>query len=229
MARTHRTLPSNQRGLSLVEMLVGVAGSLFLAATGAQLLGTHLHENRALLADTRVTQELRSAADLVVRELRRAGHWGGASAAVRIGGTGAASANPYAAFAPSAAASDAAAFRFSRDAVENNVVDDNEQFGFRLHDGVLEMQLGGSWQALTDAGSVRVTTFNLTPRVQLLDLSAHCARPCPEGSTTCPPRQEVRSIDIALTGESVGDATVSRSVRAGLRLRNDHITGACPV
>ena len=40
----------------------------------------------------------------------------------------------------------------------------NEQFGFRLRNGALEMQLGaGNWQALTDSGTVTVTAFSATP------------------------------------------------------------------
>ena len=219
-----------QRGLSMVELLVAVAGSLFVAAAGAQLLGTQLHENRALRAETRLTQVLRGATDQLLRELRRAGHWGAASAGIRIGGEAAARTNPYTAFAPAAAASDAAAFRFSRDEVENHQVDSDEQFGFRVREGVLEMQLGGSgWQSLTDAGSLRITAFALTPRMQRIDLASLCAKPCPSDSTNCPPHQDVRSLDIAIRGESPSDAGVARSVRASVRLRNDPISGACPV
>jgi len=213
----------------MVELLVGMAGSLFVAAATAQLLVTHLHENRALIAETRVTQELRHAADLVVRELRRAGHWGDAGAGIRLGGAEDARSNPYTAIAPDAAASDAMAFRFSRDETENHQVDSADRFGFRLHDGVIEMQLGGAnWQAVTDAGSLRVTSFTLTPVVQRIDLGALCSRPCPPDSTSCPPRQEVRRVDIAIGGERPGDASVVRNLRASVRLRNDNVTGACP-
>lgn len=218
-----------QRGLSIVELLVGVAGSLFVAAATAQMLATQLIENRAALGELRVTQELRHAADLVVRELRRGGYWADAGAGVSLGGAEAARANPYAAIAPDAAASDAIAFRFSRDAVENHQVDAADGFGFRLRDGVVEMQFGGAgWQAVTDAGSLRVTAFELTPVVQRIDLAALCAKPCPPGAGTCPPVQQVRRIDLAMRGQHPNDARVVRSVSASVRLRNDAVTGACP-
>ena len=138
-------------------------------------------------------------------------------------------ANPYTALAPSAAASDGVAFRFSRDAAENNTLDSNEQFGFRLHAGVLEMLLGsGNWQAMTDANTVSVTRFSVTPEVQTITLDGVCASDCPAGSSTCPPRQQVRSLAIALAGRATGDASVLRSVRSAVRLRNDAVIGSCP-
>lgn len=119
---------SAQRGLTLVELLVGLALGLLVLAAGALLLTQHLREHRALLLEARLMQDLRTAADLVARDLRRAGHWGDAAAGV-WSTTETQRANPYAALAPDAAASDAASFAYSRDTTENHVLDSNEQFG----------------------------------------------------------------------------------------------------
>ena len=40
-----------QRGLSMVELMVGVAIALFIAATGTTLLTGNLRENRSLLLE----------------------------------------------------------------------------------------------------------------------------------------------------------------------------------
>ena len=212
--------PVCQRGLSLIELLIGVAIALFIAATGSTLLVGHLRENRALLLETRLTQDLRTAVDVITRDLRRAGYWGNA-------GTGA---NPYAALAPATAASDAVSLRYSMDPTENNIVDSNEQFGFRLRGGAIELQLGaGNWQALTDAGTLTVTAFSVGPEVQDLSLASFCATPCAAGSTTCPPHQQVRNLAVAITAVLVSDNRVVRSVRSNARVRNDAVVGACQV
>ena len=219
-----------QRGLSLVELLVGVAIALFIAAAAATLLAGHLRESRAVLLEARLMQDLRTAADLVSRDLRRAGHWGAAVDGVWLAGAGGVAANPYAALAPATAASDAASFRYSRDATENGVVDSNEQFGFRLRNGAIEIQLGAAnWQALTDTGTLTITQFSVTPTVRELNLDAFCARPCAAGAVACPPRQQVRSLALEITGRLVADAAVTRSVRSAVRLRNDVVIGACAV
>ncbi|MEO8806626.1 MAG: prepilin-type N-terminal cleavage/methylation domain-containing protein [Burkholderiaceae bacterium] len=219
-----------QRGLSLIELMVGLAIGLFITAVAGTLLASHVRENRSLLLEARLMQDLRTAADMITRDLRRAGYWAGATSGVWMAGTTGIVANPYAAIAPSSAASDAASFRYSRDGSENNSVDSNEEFGFRLRSGTIEMLLGGSgWQALTDAGTLVVTRFSVTPLLERIDLQAVCSKPCPAGSTNCPPRQEVRSLAVLITGRSATDTLVTRSVRSQVRLRNDSFTGACPV
>ena len=217
-----------QHGLSLIELMVGIAIALLVTAAAATLLTSHLRENRILLLEARLMQDLRTAADLVARDLRRAGYWGAATAGVWAAGAGSVAANPYAAVEPETAASDAVIFRYSRDATENHLVDANEQFGFRLRTGAIEIQLGaGNWQALTDAGTLKVTGFSLTPTVQDMSLDAFCAKPCPAGASACPPRQQVRSFAVVINGQLVNHATVARSVRSTVRLRNDPVTGAC--
>jgi type IV pilus assembly protein PilW len=218
----------NSRGLSMVELLVGLAIGLLIAAGGVLLFTSHLRENRSLLLEARLMQDLRTASDMVSRNLRRAGAWGGSSDGIWTQGATTLVANPYAAVSPDAAASDAVAFQFSRDASENHAVDSNEQFGFRLRTGVLEMRLGGSgWQAMTDANVLTITQFSATPRVQWISLEGSCANPCPAGSATCPPQQAVRSFALRIAGRSVSDASVLRSIESTVRLRNDPVTGAC--
>jgi prepilin peptidase dependent protein B len=217
-----------QRGLTLIELLVGLAIGLFIVAVAITLLSSHLHEQRALTLDTRLLQDLRATADLVARDLRRAGHWGDAAAGVWGSGASAVAANPYSAVSPAAAASDAVSFRFSRDASENHQVDTNEKFGFRLRKGVIEMLLGASWQAVTDADTLVVSEFKVEPVVQETLLERLCLAPCPPSSSTCPPRQQVRSLDIVISGHAANDSKVVRSVRVSVRLRNDAIVGACP-
>jgi prepilin peptidase dependent protein B len=225
---TSQPAPRRQRGLSLIELMVGITIALFIAASGATLLSVHLRESRELLTEARLMQDLRTAADLISRDLRRAGYWGAAADGVWAIGATTVLTNPYLASAPSAAASDAVSFRYSRDAVENNVVDSNEQFGYRLRAGVIELQLGaGNWQALTDAGSVRISVFSVAPVLQEVDLQAFCAKPCLAIGASCPPRQQLRSWAVSISGQRVGDAGVSRSVRSQVRVRSDAVIGAC--
>ena len=216
------------RGLAMVELLVGSAVGLIVVAAGSVLVARNLTENRALLIEARLMQDLRTAADIVARDLRRAGYWASAASGVRSDDGSAVLANPYAAITPDAAASDAVRFRYSRDASENGVVDSNEEFGFRLRNGALELQLGDSnWQALTDPATLTVTTFSVEPRSEETSLARFCAEPCAVGSTICPPRQQVKSFTVAISGRSAVDANVTRSVQGSVRLRNVPVVGSC--
>ena len=218
-----------EHGFTLVELLVGLALGLLVVAAGTLLLAQQLREQRALLVEARLMQDLRTAADLVARDLRRAGHWGDAGAGV-WSPAAAPRANPYAALAPASAASNAASYAYSRDATENNALDANEQFGLRLRNGAIELQLGaGNWQALTDATLLTITALEITPVFEdAIDLGALCPRPCTAGDAACPPRQNVRSLALRIAARALSDAAVSRSLEARVRLRNDALAGACP-
>jgi prepilin peptidase dependent protein B len=225
---TPRTL---QRGLTMVELLIGMAIGLFIVAAATSLLTGNLRESRKLMIESRLMQDLRTAADMITRDLRRAGYWAAANTGVRGDGTSALLANPYTDVTPVGASADNTSFRFSRDTTENHTVDSNEQFAFRLRNGSIELQLGaGNWQALTDAATLTVTEFSVTPTVEEISLASFCTSPCPAGSAaTCPPRQLVRSLAVVISGQATSDARVMRSVRSQVRLRNDPIVGTCHV
>ena len=216
------------RGFSLVELLVGLTVGLVIAAGAAAFLATTLREQRVVLLESRLMQDLRTAADVVARDLRRAGYWGAAAEGAWLPGTRATVANPYAAVAPLGAASDAVAFAYSRDATENDALDGNEQFGFRLRAGAIQVQLGaGNWQALTDAGTLVVTTFEVTPEVQAVSLEAACPVACAPSNASCPPRLMVRSLAVQIAGHALADPAMRREVRSNVRLRNDPVVGTC--
>jgi len=227
MSRALMTMSAHQRGLSMVELLIGAAIGLVVAAAAAKLLAGHLRESRSLLLEARLMQDLRTATDLVTRDLRRAGYWGAAASGVWLSGASGVLPNPYSALPPGSAASDAISFQFSRDASENNSIDSNERFGFRLRNGALDMQLGASgWQAVTDTTVLTVTAFSITPSVQGVSLAGYCAQAC--AGSACP-QQQVRSLAVLLTGRAVADSGVSRSTHSEVRLRNDTLTSSCPI
>jgi len=233
-ARTTRPASSMtaraQRGLSLVEMMVGIAIGLIIVAAATLMVAGQLADNRRLLLETQVQQDLRAAADLITRELRRAGYWkdvyrSTAAAAVlepRLP-------NPYAAVEPAADGQTATAVRFvyaEKDPPDDNTIDGSERRGFRLNGGVIESELGdGNWQPLTDPAVLRVTRFDVSSRVQPVTLE--CALACSPGATPCPPVQQVRSYTVDIAAEAAFDNRVQRSVRSTVRVRNDAVVGEC--
>ncbi len=91
-SRCCRTLRRRSGGLSMVEMLVGIVVGLFLVGGALRFFADYLDDNRRLLLETRISQDLRTVADLIVRDLRRAGYW----SAPNPGVTAPADPNPYA-------------------------------------------------------------------------------------------------------------------------------------
>lgn len=231
MLVTHRSrgarVRAAQRGLSLVELMVGVAIGLFVVAGATMLVSNQLGDNRRLLLETQIQQDLRAASDIIVRDLRRSGYWGAAQTGVWHAGAVAVSTNPYTALsAASGVPVSEVTFDYSR-GVENDAVDATDQAGFKLEGGAIKMRVGGNWQPLTDDRTLRVTTFRVTLQDQPVTLS--CLLDCGGGAVNCPPTQSLRELRVEIAGEARNDASVRRSVRSNVRLRNDIITGACPV
>jgi prepilin peptidase dependent protein B len=219
---------TRQAGLSLIELMVGLTVGLFVATAALAVLAINLRENRKLLLEARLLQDLRSASDLITRDLRHAGYWAAAEQGVALPATTGVVANPYAATWLASDASNTISFNYSRDGTENDAVDSNDQIGYRLRAGVVEVHVGsGGWQALTDSATFNVTEFRITATVRPIDLDGFCAKPCASGHADCSPRQEIRTLTLALGGNLAGDVSVSRRLQSEVRVRNDTLAGAC--
>jgi prepilin peptidase dependent protein B len=228
---------SVQRGVGLVELLVGLTVGLFIVAGGLSLLANFTGENRRLLLETRLAQDLRAASDLITRDLRRAGYWNAASSGVWVPGgatvppqsayglfTSAAcgaGAPPAAASAP-AAATNALCYAIAQD--NNNAVAESEKFGFELDGGVIYAVVRGAARvALTDPNTVTITDFVISPSMQVINAANFCSRPC---VGNCP-KVAVREFEVLLKGQIPGDAGINRFLRSNVRVRNDYYGGQC--
>ena len=223
---------SAQRGIGLIELMIGITVGLVVAAGASVMLVRQLVEHRRLLLETQMQQDLRAVADLVLRELRRAGYWATAQKGVWAGGASAPLNNVYAATLPAKAQdSNSVEYSYSRaDAVnpEDNLLDPGrEQFGFMLDSGILKLRLGNSWQPLTDKSTLTITRFNVRLNVQELALGDYCNSPCAAGNLFCPPQLQLRRFDITLTGRATNDPALLRRLTLSSKLRNDLIKGSC--
>lgn len=217
-----------QRGLSIMELLVGITVGLIVTGGAVMLLAKNMAGSRMLLTESRLNEDLRNAADLLTRDLRRAGYWGNAMKGVTaIGLTSATTANPYAAVtAPTSG--DEVDYRFSRDpATDNDTLDGNEQFGFRLSNEAIQMQAGSGWTDVTDKTAVKIKKFQVTANEVTVPLGDACPTVCGVGTPNCP-TAKVRSYTVLLQGESAQDDKIKRSLRTTVRVRNDQVSGACP-
>ncbi|MCR5883350.1 prepilin-type N-terminal cleavage/methylation domain-containing protein [Rhizobacter sp. J219] len=184
----------SQQGLTLVELMVGMAIGLLLIAVALLAMSQHLRENHRLLIEARLTQDLHAMMDLLSRDLRRAG--------------------PLA---------------VQHDGVRFSHAGSSEPLAYRLHDGIVSTKIGdGHWQAMNDIQSLRVSSLRVVPRTQEIVLDGACREACTGSTPHCPPRQQLRSVEIELTAHAVHDARWTRTTTRHVQLRHDALTGACP-
>ncbi len=232
----------SQRGLSIVELMVGIALGLFLVAGAVTLFVSHLGNSRRLLQEARINQDLRAAADMIARDLRRAGHWGNAIAGTIVTAPATtATPNPYSTVTGDAGTS-TIEYAYSRDTVENGAIDANEFGGIRRNGNRIQMKIGNAWQDLTDPGTVNVTALTLVPSETPVDARDSCAVACCSDADVTAgacavrniaagarcPEVTVRRYQLTLTGNSATDTTVKRTLTTSVRVRNDEQTGVCP-
>jgi type IV pilus assembly protein PilW len=217
-----------QRGLSLVEMMVGLAVGLLVVAGATMVVTTQLGDNRRLLLETQLQQDLRASADIITRDLRRAGAFGLDSTARSTlwVPTAAPASNPYTGATPaSGVTATEVSYNYYRNAGSPTA------YGFRLNeDGVVQSLMGNFFQDLTDARVMTVTAFNVTTRDGPAQQTP-CPKLCPGlalPATACWPTVTVRDFIIDITAQSVVDPAVQRSLSTSVRVRNDIVTGACP-
>lgn len=234
-----------QRGLTMLELLVGVAVGLIVVLGAVKLAIDAFGSNRRMLLETRVNQDLRAAADLIARDIRRAGYWqNSASGIFTTTGSGTVISNPYVGITLGTNTPNANSieYRYARDAT--NTVETAEEAGFRLSNGVLEFLNGdGGWQALTDPRVVTITNLSVTAvPARVVELYTYCscltkltctAAQFQDSTLTTNyvssrPTLTIRQYDMVLAGRSSTDAAVQREIRETVRVRNDVMSGACP-
>lgn len=221
-----------QRGLTLVELMIGLLVGLMIMASALTLTAVQLGERARLSLELQLQQELRAIVQLMRHDLPRAGGWAQPARGVWRDGDGPAAANPHARVSIDSSGtrldySYARAEDRADGSDEGGGVDANEQFGFRLRDEQLEYRLAGVYQPLTDRKLLRVLAFEARldgPRQPLPDL---CERPCPANTPDCPPWVAVRELHLRLVAASALDSGLRRQVRLDLRLPNDDRGGRC--
>ncbi|MET0519281.1 MAG: prepilin-type N-terminal cleavage/methylation domain-containing protein, partial [Burkholderiaceae bacterium] len=176
-----------QRGISLIELMVGITIGMIVVAGASVMAVNQLAEHRRLMLEIQVQQDLRAAADLMLRELRRSGAWAVPQDGVWApGGLAAPGDNPYSGVVLSNGGTNASQIQYSYSRgtdrssgagntnPDNNLVDSDERFGFRLSNGILQLRMGGNgagnWQPLTDDKTLQVTALRISENLQSVDM-----------------------------------------------------------
>lgn len=207
---------ARQKGLSLVELLVGITVGLFVVAAAGMLVANQLTDNRRLLLETQIQQDLRSTADIIARDLKRTGRY--LSAADWVW-PAVVEAEPDLQVVQMPTPQEIQ-FRYVRASGESG------WWGFKYDSATFAVQTllpsnaVFAWQDLTDKRTLKVTAFTITdqsePPIQL-----PCPKICADGTQACWPVYRVRAYKVDISGEAVSDSSVKRTVSTVVKLRND--------
>lgn len=222
---TRRPGARRQAGMSMVELLVGVAIGLIVVAGAAMLTAAQLGSNRNMLVEMQLQQDMRATLEIITRELRRAGSVAQPVNFVWTESLPGTDAGVVDDMASTSGADAEVTFRYVRGP--------QGQLGFRLNGSRLQTRLvatPGQWQDLTDNSAMEVMNFTITPRhaVEPSQTGASpqklpCPRLCTGLTTDCWPTLRIREFTIDLTGRSRLDPAIQRTLSTVVRVRNDEI------
>ncbi|GAA5526171.1 hypothetical protein Maes01_02766 [Microbulbifer aestuariivivens] len=217
-----------QRGLTLVELMISLTVGLVVIGAGSTVYVTTAVKSGSAIASSRLNQELMTLMSIMVLDIRRAGYW--ADAAVNP------TQNPFSepdvtalAVRPSiadpvAAATSGQCILFAYDADDDGILDNDNLFGFRLNNGVVQMRRNGdvvanarhdhcndaedNWQDVTDGNLFTVTdlTFDSSPS-QCLNMREPDGVDS-DGDGTVDNQEEEDCYQLPLPAAGSGDITV---------------------
>lgn len=228
---------ARQRGLSIIELLVGATVGLIVVA-GASAV--YLNSSRGGIdsqRQMRLTQEVRAAVDIMAQDVRRSGYWSGAVA----GGT-----NPFMLRTAGGNATDLYASNgcmlYSYDATfiaanTPNAVDGNDFFGFRRNAATSTLQLLpdnsglantaadcgnlNTWQNLTDPAAINVTAAAMTITYSCLSTAGAVTT----GAVPCATTGDIetRRVTIAIEAQHASDEDIRTAISETVLLPNHRL------
>lgn len=240
---------SNQKGATLVELMIGLALSLIVTSSMVVLMANSLGSASRIIQMTQLTDEMRNAMSMVTRDVRRANY---SSAAIHC------YSNPDCGTDGTTVHSDVTinaaedCLIFNLDRNQDNfghtgtdpggISFQNTDFqfgGFRLADdggiGYVEMWVGDGtatcgdtqgaanddWLALTDPAFVDISTF-------LIDRNEDIDVEIVEEESGSEIHQVMNEVKITMVGTLRSNADVTKSIEDTIKVRNDFIVRVNP-
>ncbi len=206
-------------GFTLVEVLIALVINAILFAGLITIFLANLEHHRKMLDISQLNEELQAAMQMMTSEIRRAGYW--ANAQNDIGTTQ--NNNPFMASGTDITLSGTNCILFSYDHDKNGTLPtlsssyDDERYGIRLNGGAIQIRPPGAtyactasasaWENVTDTSIITITDLSFTLNQQSVSVNASSLL--------------VRSVDISITGQLVSDSTITKTITAHVRIRND--------
>lgn len=170
---------NGQRGFTLIELLISLTIGLIVLAAASSFYVTTVTNSSSSISASRLNQELSTLMSVMVQDIRRAGYWRDAASDPTQ--------NPFNTVDvtaltvrpsigdPTGVSASGECILYTYDSNDNGTLDDENIFGFRLANGVVQIRLSSSatnsrhdycnntgdiWEDVTDGNLVRIT--NLT-------------------------------------------------------------------
>ncbi len=161
-----------EKGLTLIEMMIALLLSLLVTAMVISMFSSSIGGHAQAIQTLRLNQDMRIAMDMIVRDIRRAGYWSGATVASNAHASHIGSTLPIGIFDYQTGTDNCVLVSYDHD--DDDTTSNNRVFGYRLLDSgtlqtvsqdvasVVDCTSPTAWQALLDDNTVQVSELTFT-------------------------------------------------------------------
>lgn len=196
-----------QRGMSLVEILVGLSMGLIITVAVLGIFTNSIDSSQRILETGKLERDLNAIMDGIVADVQRTGYWSNATSS---------NTNPFFASGTDIAtnaAGNCVTFAYDRD--QDGSVADTDRFGYRLGTNTIQFRPAGStadcsaapnnWVDLTDPNTIVITAFTTALTTVPINPST--------GTDTINYRTLTITISAYLTTNSATTKTITRAIK----------------
>ena len=220
----HRKLNkcNNQKGFTLVEMMISSAIGLIAMSGVISVFATSVKSNGDGLKQIRLNQELRAIMDVMIRDVRRSGYWRNADGIA---------VNPFSTLFVS---NDNRCVTYRYDAKiipagdAPDPLDNANNFGYKFKNNGIQYRTNSAacadnagWAFISDTNTVNVTDLTINLNTICTNLSAlnntDCIANAPAAGDTV---SYMYMLDISLSGELKNDNNVNYTLVDTVSIRN---------
>ena len=227
-----------QRGYTLIELMIGLLIGTIVLAAAVTFFVTLLSGQRDHNQIVRLNQDVRAMADLMVRDIRRAGFLTAnpaSNAALLLN-------NPYFNTASAGATTDlnvlnsgsCILYAYNADNTDPPSVATSHRFGFRLSGTDVQIRISGdtnenctngSWETMNSPGvDVASLVFTVSSAEYNATTESVSAGSCSTGESCV----VVRTVNMTLDAELESDSSIQQSIEETIRIRNDKFIESYP-
>lgn len=210
----------SQSGFTFVELMVALAVNVILLTALLGLLAANLNRYNNAVAISTLNEQLQSAMQFMVNDIRRAGYWSNASSNI---GTSGSNNNPFQASAADLTVN-SSCILFTYDHNGTGTLpsiasgSDDDRYGFMLNGTVIQTRPPGATYACNATNWENVTNSNI---VKITGLSFSLSSVNVPAGASSPPYMTLRTVTITLTGQLTHNSAVTASITQNVRIRND--------
>ncbi|GEM_PF-6217505 len=209
---------NNQKGISLVEILMALLISTIVTTAVITLFSNSLDTSRQLMGTAKLDQTLNNAMETIAQDIQRSGYYTNATTSAT---------NPFFTGNDDVTVSggDCITFSYQIDGTTTPTTSVN-RFGYRLSGGAIQYRTSaaganpcaaGGWSNLTDPNIITISAFTIT-------LNTTNLNPSTGATTATNPYTSYRSVTVTITGNLVSNTSVTRTITRTIKIFNNKYT-----